>query len=91
MSSLNDEFQVLLPSNVKCNPKNKPNQYEIELAKPLDLPGEWDVAFINISNPHNSTILNMSYPYFLRGQLDTEDEPPNLVPDAAKTNKILTK
>ena len=48
MSSLSDEFQVLLPSNVKGNLKHKPNLYETELAKPLDLPGEWDVALINI-------------------------------------------
>ena len=53
MSSLSDEFQVLLPSNVKGNPRNKPNQYETELAKPLDLPNKWDVALINISDPHN--------------------------------------
>ena len=53
MSSLSDEFQVLLPSNVNGNPRNKPNQYETEFAKPLDLPGEWDVALINISYPHN--------------------------------------
>ena len=53
MSSISDEFQVLLPSNVKGNPQNKPNLYETELAKPLDLPGKWDVALINISYPHN--------------------------------------
>ena len=53
MSSLSDEFQVLLPSNVKGNPRNKPNLYETDLAKPLDLPGKWDVALINISYPHN--------------------------------------
>ena len=37
MSSLTDEFQVLLPSNVKNYPRNKPNLYETELAKILDL------------------------------------------------------
>ena len=53
MSSVSDQFQVLLPSNVKSNPRNKPNLYGTDLAKPLDLPGEWDVALINISYPHN--------------------------------------
>ena len=64
MSSLSDEFQVLLPNNIKGNPRNKPNLYETELAKPLDLPGEWDVALINISYPHNWTNLHKSYPFF---------------------------
>ena len=68
MSSMSDEFQVLLPSNVKGNPRNKPNQFETELAKPLDLPGEWDVALINISYRHNLTNLDKSYQYFLLRQ-----------------------
>ena len=53
MSLENNEFQVYLPSNVKGNPRNKPYLYETELSKPMDLPGEWDVALINISYPHN--------------------------------------
>ena len=80
MSSLSDEFQVLLPSNVKGNPWNNPNQYETELAKPLDLNGEWDVALINISNPHNCTYLDKSYQFLLlRPQLVTVDKPSNFV------------
>ena len=90
MSSLSDEFQVLLPSNVKGNPRNKPNLYETEHAKPLDLPGEWDVALINISYLHNWTNLHKSYPFFLlRRQFDTEDEPSNFVPDAEKDQQDL--
>ena len=58
MSSQSNKFQVLLPSNVKGNSKNKPSLYETELAKPLDLPGEWGVALISISYPHNSTNLD---------------------------------
>ena len=89
MSSVSDEFQVLLPSNVKGNPKNKPNPYETELAKPLDISGKWDVALINISYPHNLTNLDKSYQFFLlRRQLNTEDKPSNFVPDAEKPNKI---
>ena len=96
MSSLSDEFQVLLPSNVKSNPRNKPNLYETELAKPLDLPGEWDLALINISYPHNWTNLDKAYPFFLlRRQFDTKDEPSNFVPDAEKDqqdlNDVITK
>ena len=81
---------MLLPSNVKGNPRNKPNLYETELAKPLDLPGEWDVALINISNHHNWTNLEKSYQFFLlRRQLDTEDESSIFVPDAEKAQQDL--
>ena len=90
MSSQSDEFQVLLPSNVKCNPRNKPNLYETELAKPLDLPNKWDVALINISDPHNLTNLDKSYQVFLlRRQLDTEDEPSNFLPNAENDQNDL--
>ena len=90
MSSLSDEFQVLLPSNVKHNPKNKPNLYETVLAKPLNLPGEWDVALINISYPHNWTNLDRSYQLFLlRRQLDPVDELSNFVPNAEKNQQDL--
>ena len=68
MSLISDEFQVLLPSNVKGNPRNKTNLYETELAKPLDLPGVWNVALINISYPHNWTNLDKSFQYFLLRQ-----------------------
>ena len=80
----------MLPSNVKGNPRNKPNLYETELAKPLDLPCEWDVALINISYPHNWTNLHKSYPFFLlRRQFDTEDKPSNFVPVAEKDQQNL--
>ena len=72
MSSLSDEFQVVLPSNVGSNPKNKPNQYETALAKPLDLPGEWDVSLIDIAYPHNLTNLVKTYQYFLLKPKSTE-------------------
>ena len=65
MSLQYDEFQVLLPSNVKGNPRNKPSLYETKLAEPLDLLGEWDGAQISISYPHNWTNLDKSYQYFL--------------------------
>ena len=88
--SLSDEFQVLLPSNVKGNPRNKLNLYQTVLAKPLDLLGEWDVALINITHPHNWTNLYKSYLFFLlRRQFDTEDELSNVVPDADKDQQDL--
>ena len=65
MKSMSNEFQVLLPSNVNNNSRNKFNLYEIELARPLDLPGEWDVVFINISYPHNWTNLVKPYQCFI--------------------------
>ena len=65
MSLENNEFQVYLPSNVEGNPRNKPYIYEKELSKPMDLPGEWDVALINILYPHNWENLDKSYSYFI--------------------------
>ena len=95
MSSQSDEFQVLLPSNVKGNPRNKPNLYETELAKPLDLPGEWDVALINISYPQNWTNLDKSYQYFLlrfnTGDLDSEFVPENEKDETDLYNLIQTQ
>ena len=73
MSSQSDEFQVLLPSNVNGNPRNKPYQYKTELAKPLDLPGEWDVALINISYPHNWTNLVKPYQFFIMRMRSAEN------------------
>lgn len=53
MSSVSDNFQVLLQGNVKGNPRNNPNLYATEIATKLDLPGNWDVALIDISYLHN--------------------------------------
>ena len=90
MSSMNDDFQVLLLSNVKGNPRNKPNLYEWGLAKPLDLPAEWDVPPILILYPHNWTKLDKSYLFFLlKRHLDTDDEPLIFVPNAEKDEQDL--
>ena len=70
---MSDEFQVMLPSNVKGNPRNKPNLYETELAKQLDLPGEWDVPLINISYLHNWTNLVEPYQFFIMGMRFAEN------------------
>ena len=81
---------MLLPSNVKGNPRNKPYPYETELAKPLDLPVEWDVALLKISYPHNWTDLDKSYQLFrIRRQLDTEDKPSNFLPDSVNDQQDL--
>lgn len=50
--SLRDEFQVYLPSNVTGLDTNKPGAYETTLAYPLELPGNWEVALIDITYPH---------------------------------------
>ena len=77
-------YQAMLRAIQETNPTY------MRLAKPLDLPGEWDVALINILCSHNWTILNKSYPFcLLRRQFDTEDEPSNFVPDAEKTQQDL--
>ena len=59
--SLGDEFQVTLASNVTSNKRNRPFAFETALAKPLDLPGEWEVALIDLSYPHNWTNLDKTY------------------------------
>ena len=51
--SQRDEFQVWLPSSVKSNTKNRPGKYETTLARPLELPGTWEVALMDVSYPHN--------------------------------------
>ena len=73
MSLENNEFQVYLPSNVKNNIRYKPYLYETELSKPINLPGEWDEALINISYPHNWDNLDKSYSYFIL-RLNKSDE-----------------
>ena len=50
--SLRDEFQVTLPCNVTGLNTNTPGAYETTLAYPLELPGTWEVALIDITYPH---------------------------------------
>ena len=56
--SLSEEFQITLASNVKSNARNKPHDFETTLAKPLDLPGDWEVALIDLSYPYRWTNLD---------------------------------
>ena len=65
MSSQSNEFQVTLPSNLKGNPRNTPVQYETTLAKSLDLSGEWEVALINLSYPHNWLVFEKPIQYLI--------------------------
>ena len=88
MSLHSDEFQVVLPSNVKGNPSNKPSLYVTELAKPLGLFGEWDVALINISYSHNLANLDKSYQYFLL-RLQSEGIDCEFAPENEKSNRSL--
>ena len=95
MSLENNEFTVYLSSNVKGNPRNKPYRYETELSKPMDLPGEWNVALINISYPHNQENLDNSYSYFIL-RLNKQDETksefePRPIYDEVEIYNIVTK
>ena len=63
MSSESNEFELTLPSNEKRNPRNKPVQYEKTLTKSLDLSGEWEVALINLSYPHNWLVFDKPIQY----------------------------
>ena len=50
-----DEFYVTLPSNSSFDyyPDNTLSDFTTKLFKPLDLPGEWEVALTEISFPHS--------------------------------------
>ena len=41
-----------MPSNVIGLATNSPGAYETTLAYPLELPGTWEVALLNITYPH---------------------------------------
>ena len=49
-----EEIYVTLPSNVSRSvfKTNTPSNYKTKLRAPLDLPGEWEVALIDIQYPH---------------------------------------
>ena len=49
------------------------------LSKPLELPGEWDVALIGISYPYNWTNLNKNY-LFMKLLFDQEDNGCQVLP-----------
>ena len=72
--SLNNEFQVTLPSNVQSNSRNKPWQYETSLPIKLDLPGNWEVALIDIAYPHNWTNLDKAYDLLLLTELGANEQ-----------------
>ena len=88
MSSISDEFQFLLQSNLKGISINKPSLYKTELAKPLDLPGEWYVALIDILYPHIWKKLDKSYPYLIL-KIKNDDETFNFEPDDKKDQRNL--
>ena len=53
MSTMYDDFTVTLSSNVKVPADNKPALFETQLAKPIELPGDWEVALSTLQYPHN--------------------------------------
>ena len=53
MSITYNPFNLTLMSNVKVPTDNKPAQFETRLSKPLDLPGEWEVALSRFHYHHN--------------------------------------
>ena len=59
--SRRDDFSLILSSNVASNPANKPNLWETQLASPLELEGDWKVAVMSLSYPHNWKNLDKPY------------------------------
>lgn len=89
--SLGDEFQVTLASNVTSNKRNKPAAFETALAKPLDMPGDWEVALIDLSYPHNWTNLDKTYSLLIvTGASENADEE-LIVEDAQKQEAAISK
>jgi len=70
-----DEFQITLLSNVKSNPRNHAAEFETQLAKPIELNGQWEVALMDLSYPHNWVTLKDDYYVALFTYL-AEDETP---------------
>ena len=88
--SLGDQFLVTLPINAKGNDKNTPGQYETTLATPLDLPGEWEVALIDITYPHSWINLKKEYHLaVLTIFRDDEEEQKQHILGDAKTNGLI--
>ena len=55
-----DSFRVYLPSNASMNlfPDNKPSDYKIQMNRPLQLNGNWEVGVENVC--YHSAIANTS-------------------------------
>ena len=53
VSTHSNEFYVTLPSNASTNffPANKPHEYKIRLAHPIQLRGNWEVGLAEILYP----------------------------------------
>ena len=88
--SLGDQFQVTLPSNVKGHDKNTRGQNETTLVTPLDLPGEWEVALIDITYPHSWINMNKEYHLaVLTFCLDDEEEQKHHIIGDAKISGVI--
>lgn len=50
-----DEILATLPSNssMETYPDNKPQSFKTKLQKPLEFHGEWEVALVDLTYPHN--------------------------------------
>ena len=57
------EFQVTLASNVISSVKNSPTSFVNDLARPLELNGEWEVALIDITYTHEWFTLHQDYEF----------------------------
>ena len=68
-----NDFQITLPSNSSNEifPDNKPNSFKTNLAFPLELDGDWEVAIIDIQYPHNwNNVLEGELITFIEGCYD---------------------
>jgi hypothetical protein len=53
MSTLDNQFPVILPSDDKGYPDNRPNKYRVHLPRTLDFYGTWSVGLSSISYSHS--------------------------------------
>ena len=73
-----DEFQIMLPSNVTGLATNTPGAYETTLAFPLDLPGTWEVALMDIKYPHTFLQLDKECVVAISTVYTSRDDPDNV-------------
>ena len=91
MSITYNPFNLTLVSNVKVPTDNKPAQFETRLSKPLDLPGEWEVALSRFHYHHNWLNVKETYHCAILTELAVSDSTNLYVPRQRLFRNINSK
>jgi hypothetical protein len=70
---MSSDLLVTLPSNSNMSsyPNNEPSNYTVQLAHPIELKGDWEVALVSVQYTHNW--ITMKEPIFVRFILIEKD------------------